>query len=118
MLKFSNSMAVDNELPAVFTAIHEKWKSPHKAIVFQFLFSGTMGCIGSVGGVVFLTAVTLASNVGTFLLYAMVCVAALAAFSGTEEALQVKFNDPTFKKSSLLHCCIPIVGLILNLVMV
>jgi hypothetical protein len=53
-----------------------------------------------------LTGITLASNLGTFVLYALICALAVVAFAGGKD-----FN-------LLRHGLIPALGLILNIVMV
>eukprot|EP01006_Ploeotia_vitrea_P035493 TRINITY_DN65892_c6_g4_i3.p1 TRINITY_DN65892_c6_g4~~TRINITY_DN65892_c6_g4_i3.p1 ORF type:complete len:454 (+),score=65.54 TRINITY_DN65892_c6_g4_i3:35-1396(+) len=84
-VSFSASLAQDHELPKMFGDEHSKWGTPWKGFIVAFCVSGLLGAVGAVGGTVFLTAVTLASNIGTFALYTMVCIAAIAAFWGPED---------------------------------
>ena len=58
------------------------------------------------GGVMALTGITLASNLGTFVLYALICGLTVVAFAGTA----------TF--SFFKHGFLPILGLIVNLIMI
>jgi hypothetical protein len=59
-----------------------------------------------VGGVMTLTGITLASNLGTFVLYALICSLTVVAFAGGKD-----FN--LFK-----HGIIPALGVITNMIMV
>jgi APA family basic amino acid/polyamine antiporter len=62
--------------------------------------------VGVLGGVMALTGITLASNLGTFILYALICGLTIVAFAG----------DQTF--SFLKHAIIPVLGLLVNVLMV
>ena len=66
--------------------------------------SAIIGAIGTLS-VVSLTAISLASNLGTFVLYALTCVWTIVAFSGRSEYNFVK------------HTLVPVVGLLANLTM-
>src|SRR5262249_39188251 len=63
--------------------------------------------IGAVGtlSVVSLTAVSLASNLGTFVLYALTCLWTIVAFSGRKDYNFIR------------HTLVPVLGLLANLVM-
>jgi hypothetical protein len=71
------------------------------ALVVVSAIVGSIGCVS----VVFLTGITLASNFGTFVLYALTCLWAIIAF-----ASRADFN--WFK-----HLVIPGLGLLANVVM-
>jgi hypothetical protein len=75
-------------------------------VVIMIIVSGAIGTIGVLGGVVALTGITLASNLGTFILYALICGLTIVAFSG-------KADFSFFK-----HSIIPILGLIGNIILV
>jgi hypothetical protein len=75
-------------------------------VVIMVIISGLIGTIGVLGGVMALTGITLASNLGTFVLYAVICGLTIVAFAG----------DKGF--SLLKHAIIPVLGLIVNVVMV
>jgi hypothetical protein len=62
--------------------------------------------VGVLGGVVTLTGITLASNLGTFALYGIICVITIVAFGGKKEFNIVK------------HGLIPALGLMGNLLLV
>jgi hypothetical protein len=69
-----------------------------------WLLAGVSAIIGSVGvlSVTALTGVTLASNIGTFILYALICIFTFITFVGRKEFHSVK------------HAIIPLLGLIGN----
>jgi amino acid transporter len=105
-VRISFAMAQDNEMPEIMGLLHGKYATPYVAVVIMVIVSAIIGAIGVAGGVVALTGVTLASNLGTFVLYAMICAVTVIAFMGRPE-----FNI-------LKHGIVPVVGLILNVVMV
>jgi hypothetical protein len=72
----------------------------------MIIISGVIGTIGVLGGVVALTGITLASNLGTFVLYALICGLTIVAFSG-------KMDFSFFK-----HAIIPLLGLVGNVALV
>jgi hypothetical protein len=61
---------------------------------------------GGANNVIYLTGITLASNLGTFLLYGLICALTIVAFVGAKE-----FG--VFK-----HVIIPALGLVANIIMV
>jgi hypothetical protein len=65
--------------------------------------SAVIGSIGVAGGVVTLTGITLASNLGTFALYAVICGVTFVAFAG-------QHGFSWFK-----HALIPFLGLLTNI---
>merc|ERR1711939_518148 len=80
--------------------------TPYIGIAIQIFFTFTVGTVGACGGGLTLLAVTLASNVGTFVLYTFVCVVTIVAFKNTEG------------ENSLLQLYVPMLGIFLNLLMV
>lgn len=104
-VRFSQAMAEDGEFPNMFAA-QSKNGTPGKGIMVQVIFTGVLGSVGALGGVMTLTAVTLASNVGTFFLYTGVCVVTIVAFSGTEGG------------KPLVQKFVPILGIFLNQLMI
>ncbi len=100
-VRISYAMAADREMPELLGLLHGKYATPHMAVWVLVAVSAVLGAFGVVS-VVNLTAITLASNIGTFILYALICVATVLAFAGKENASRVK------------HLIIPIVGLIAN----
>ena len=105
-VRISFAMAQDTEMPDIMGLLHDKYATPFMGIVIMIIISGVIGTIGVLGGVVALTGITLASNLGTFVLYALICGLTIVAFSG-----KVDF-------SFLKHAIIPILGLIGNVILV
>jgi hypothetical protein len=85
--------------------LHGKYATPHVGVWIMVVVSALIGSIGVLGGTVTLTGVTLASNLGTFILYGLICGITIVAFAGRPE-----FN--IFK-----HGVIPVLGLIVNIIM-
>ncbi|MFN8474886.1 MAG: APC family permease [Anaerolineae bacterium] len=100
-VRVSYAMAADKEMPELLGMLHGKYATPHMAVWILVAVSAIIGAFGVIS-IVNLTAVTLASNIGTFLLYALICVATVLAFAGKENSSRVK------------HLIVPIVGLIAN----
>jgi amino acid transporter len=105
-VRISFAMAQDTEMPDIMGLLHDKYATPFMGIVIMVIISGVIGTIGVMGGVVALTGITLASNLGTFVLYAMICGITIVAFSG-------KVDFSFFK-----HSIIPILGFIGNVILV
>ncbi len=102
-VRISFAMAQDKEMPELLGALHPKHATPHMGIIAMVIVSAIIGSLGVAGGVVTLSAVTYASNLGTFILYALICGLTMVAFLGTKE-----FNV-------LRHLIIPAVGIITNI---
>jgi amino acid transporter len=105
-VRISFAMAQDREMPGIMGLLHEKYATPYAAVVIMVIVSAIIGSIGVAGGVVALTGVTLASNLGTFVLYALISGLTFVAFIGREE----------FRLFS--HGIIPLAGFITNMAMV
>ena len=105
-VRISFAMAQDREMPDLMGLLHDKYATPFMGVVIMIIVSGVIGTIGVLGGVVALTGITLASNLGTFILYALICGLTIVAFSG-------KADFSFFK-----HSIIPILGLIGNIILV
>ncbi|MGB8644410.1 MAG: APC family permease [Anaerolineae bacterium] len=105
-VRISFAMAQDSEMPEIMGLLHGEWATPYMGIVIMVIVSALVGAIGVVGGVVTLTGITLASNLGTFVLYAAICALAVVAFAGTKEF------------SLLKHGIVPGLGFIGNVLMV
>jgi basic amino acid/polyamine antiporter, APA family len=99
-------MAQDKEMPEVMGLMHGKYATPYMGVVMMVIVSAIIGSIGVLGGAVTLTGVALASNLGTFVLYGIICGVTFVAFAGRKE-----FH-------SIRHAVIPFLGLISNVVMV
>jgi basic amino acid/polyamine antiporter, APA family len=105
-VRISFSMAQDSEMPDLMGFLHDKYATPYFGVVIMCVFSAIIATIGVTGGVMALTGITLASNLGTFILYALICGLTFVAFSGN--------NGFNFFK----HGLIPLLGWIANIGMV
>jgi amino acid transporter len=103
-MRVSAGMAEDRELPSSLGFIHTKYITPHISLATLILVTSVVGAIG-VRSVVGLTGITLASNLGTFILYGLTCVWTIVAFKKRDD-----FN-------LLKHGIIPVLGVITNVVM-
>jgi amino acid transporter len=104
-VRISFAMAQDAEMPDIMGLLHDQYATPYYGVVIMVIISGIIGTIGVTGGVMALTGITLASNLGTFILYALICGLTVVAFVGTEAF------------SFFKHAFLPTLGLIVNIVM-
>jgi len=104
-VRITFAMAQDREMPEPLGLLHGSFATPHFAVWVMVAVSAVIGAIGTLS-VVSLTAVTLASNLGTFVLYALTCVWTVVAFTGR--------NDYNWFR----HTLVPVLGLLANVVMV
>jgi amino acid transporter len=102
-VRISFSMALDSEMPDLLSVLHPKYATPYYTVIILSLVSAIIGSIGILGGLPALIGVILASNLGAFLLYAILGVLTVAAFAGTEAFHWLR------------HGLLPVVGIILNL---
>ena len=98
-------MAEDRELPDMLGFMHGKFSTPHMALWVLVAVSSVIAAIG-VRSVVGLTGITLASNLGTFVLYGLTCIWTVVAFKHRKDF------------SLLKHGIIPVAGLIMNVIMI
>jgi len=105
-VRISFAMAQDAEMPGIMGLLHDKYATPYVAVIIMVIISGVVATIGVMGGVMALTGVTLASNLGTFVLYALICGLTFVAFAGNAEFRWFK------------HGLIPALGVIANVVMI
>jgi amino acid transporter len=103
-VRITFAMAQDAEMPEPLGLLHAEYATPHSAVWVMVAVSAIIGAIGTLS-VVNLTAITLASNLGTFVLYALTCVWTVVAFTGRKEF------------SFFRHMLIPILGLLANIAM-
>src|SRR5216684_2706920 len=103
-VRITYAMAQDTEMPEPLGLLHGSYATPHTAVWAMVVVSALVGILGVVS-VVTLTGITLASNFGTFVLYALTCLWTIIAFASRPD-----FN--WFK-----HLVIPGLGLLANLVM-
>jgi amino acid transporter len=95
------AMGKDDELPGLFGFLHGKFNTPHAAIITLTVLSGVIGAYGVLSAD-HLVQIALISNLGTFILYGLTCIATYVGFSNVENA-----NPITTK-------VIPVMGVILN----
>ncbi|MBE0698161.1 MAG: amino acid permease [Anaerolineaceae bacterium] len=105
-VRISFAMAQDSEMPGLMGLLHEKYATPYIGVVIMVIVSAVIGTIGVLGGVTALTGITLASNLGTFVLYALICAITFVAFAGSHEYHAGR------------HALIPFLGLVANIIMV
>ncbi len=103
-VRITFAMAQDAEMPEPLGLLHGEFATPHFAVWVMVAVSALIGAIGTLS-VVSLTAVTLASNLGTFVLYALTCLWTVIAFTGRKD-----YN--WFR-----HTLVPVLGLLANMVM-
>jgi amino acid transporter len=103
-VRISYAMGQDSEMPEIFGVLHGEFATPHFAVIVLTIVSAIIGAIGTLS-VVALTGITLASNLGTFVLYALTCLWAVIAFAG----------HPNF--NALKHMVVPVLGLLANIAM-
>jgi len=103
-MRVSAGMAADRELPSSLSFIHTKYITPHVSLAALILVTSVIAAVG-IRSVVGLIGITLASNLGTFILYGLTCIWTIVAFKGRKD-----FNI-------LKHGIIPASGIIANIVM-
>jgi len=103
-MRISGGMAADRELPSMMGFVHKKFAIPHVALIALIMVSAVIGAIG-VRSVVGLTGITLASNLGTFVLYGLTCTWTIVAYRKRAD------------HNILLHDIVPALGVLANLVM-
>jgi len=94
-------MGKDKEMPGILGLLHGKYATPHGGIWILTLLSALLGIYG-VHNVDNLTQITLASNIGTFLVYGLSCLICIIAFAS--------HHDKSFGK----HFFVPGLGLLMN----
>jgi amino acid transporter len=105
-VRISFAMAQDREMPDIMGLLHGRYATPYFGVIIMVVVSAIIGAVGVLGGVTTLTGITLASNLGTFVLYALICGLTIVAFAGTHGFSRFK------------HVIIPVLGVILNVLLV
>ncbi|MBF0619845.1 MAG: amino acid permease [Candidatus Omnitrophica bacterium] len=103
-MRVTAGVAADRELPASLGYIHLEHITPHVSLSTLVLVTSIIAAIG-VRSVTGLMGITLASNLGTFILYGLTCIWTIVAYKNRAD-----FNF--FK-----HGLIPVVGVITNVIM-
>jgi len=101
-VRISFAMAQDREMPGVLGALHGRHATPHIGVWILVAVSAVIGSVG-VLNITALTGITLASNIGTFTLYALICALTFVTFVGRNEFHSIK------------HAAIPMLGLVGNI---
>jgi amino acid transporter len=104
-VRVSFAMAKDKEMPEIMGVLHSKHASPTNGIWILTIVSAIIGAVGVYNTVV-QTGLGIASNLGTFVLYALICVWTILAFAHRHD------------KHAALHMIVPAIGLILNIGMI
>src|SRR6266508_2271378 len=104
-VRVSYAMAKDQEMPEIIGLMHGKYATPAAA---TWMLVGISADIGAIGGlsVGTQTGLGIASNLGTFILYGLICIWPLIAFNGRPD------------RNVFLHVVIPVIGLLTNLLMI
>jgi amino acid transporter len=102
-VRISFAMALDEEMPDVLGFLHPQYATPYNTVILLSSVCALIGAAGIIGGLPVLMGIILASNLGAFLLYALLCLLTIATFVG----------DPAF--NLLRHILLPVLGLAVNL---
>ena len=102
-VRISFAMALDQDMPDVLGFLHPKYATPYNAVILLSVVCALIGSAGIIGGLPVLMGIILASNLGAFLLYALLCLLTIVTFAG----------DPAF--NFLRHLVLPIIGLAVNI---
>ncbi len=98
-VRISFAMALDEEMPDVLGFLHPQYATPYNTVILLSVVSAIIGAAGIIGGLPALMGIVLASNLGAFLLYALLCILTIATFIG----------DTSF--NFIRHVLLPVVGL-------
>ncbi len=102
-VRISFAMALDEEMPDVLGFLHPQYATPYYTVILLSTVSAIVGAAGIIGGLPVLMGIILASNLGAFMLYALLCVLTIATFIG----------DSSF--NIFRHVLLPITGLFINI---
>ena len=103
-VRVTYAMAKDKEMPGILGLLHGKFATPHGGILVLTMLSAAIGVYCATPyNVDNITQVTVASNIGTFLVYGMSCGIAIIAFAHRHD------------KHILKHYIVPGLGFLMNL---
>lgn len=102
-VRISFSMAMDEEMPDVLGFLHPKYSTPYFTVILLSTISAVVGAAGIIGGLPVLMGIILASNLGAFLLYALLCLLTIVTF----------VRDTSF--NIFRHVLLPAIGLVINI---
>jgi APA family basic amino acid/polyamine antiporter len=105
-VRISFAMALDEEMPDVLGFLHPKYSTPYFTVVLLSTVSAVVAAAGIIGGLPVLMGIILASNLGAFLLYALLCILTIVTF----------ISDPIEESSFnfFRHIVLPAIGLLIN----
>jgi amino acid transporter len=104
-VRVTYSMSRDKEMPSVLGWLHGRFATPHGAIIVMTVVAAALGVFGvNPYQVDNLTQITLASNIGTFLVYGATCIIAVIAFASRHD------------KHIIKHIALPGIGAAMNIV--
>lgn len=101
-VRITYAMSKDQEVPSILGMLHSKHATPHAGVWIITIASAVLGGFGVIS-VRNLTAVTLFSNVGTFIIYGMTNLISMIAF----------MKHPSQNK--ILHVLVPFLGFFANI---
>jgi basic amino acid/polyamine antiporter, APA family len=102
-VRISFAMALDEEMPDILGFLHPKYATPYNTVILLSTVCAIIGSAGIIGGLPVLMGIILASNLGAFILYALLCLLTIVTFVG----------DSAF--NIFRHFLLPIVGLFINI---
>jgi APA family basic amino acid/polyamine antiporter len=102
-VRISFAMAMDEEMPDVLSLLHPQYATPHYTVILLSTVSAIIGAAGIIGGLPVLMGIILASNMGAFLLYALLCILTIATFR----------SDPSY--NVFRHFLLPASGVFVNI---
>ncbi|HQV63898.1 MAG TPA: APC family permease [Anaerolineales bacterium] len=102
-VRISFAMALDDEMPDVLGFLHPKYATPYNTVILLSTVCAIIGSAGIIGGLPVLMGIILASNLGAFLLYALLCLLTIVTFVG----------DSSF--NVFRHLLLPLIGLAVNI---
>lgn len=102
-VRISFAMALDEEMPDVLGFLHPKYATPYYTVILLSIVSAAIGAAGILGGLPVLMGIILASNLGAFLLYALLCILTIFTFT----------RDSAF--NPFRHIVLPSIGALINL---
>ena len=102
-VRISFAMALDDEMPDVLGFLHPKYATPYNTVILLSTVCAIIGSAGIIGGLPVLMGIILASNLGAFLLYALLCLLTIVTFAG----------DSSF--NIFRHLLLPLIGLAVNI---
>ena len=102
-VRISFAMALDEEMPDLLGFLHPQYATPYNTVLLLSAVSAIVGAAGIIGGLPVLMGIVLASNLGAFLLYALLCLLTIVTFIG----------DSSF--NIFRHVILPVIGLLVNI---